>query len=148
MTRATDEGPPAPTDGSVDALLRECTADARALTTVFDLPDVAERLDTQFSFTMVARADRLFRLRDGTLWHVEWQSSRDPDMFKRMLEYWVFVRNKVDGSARIRSDVILVGRAPARLGGRGLDRRPQDPNSGYRLPDHRREPSVRVRQPV
>lgn len=101
-----------PTDGSADALLRECTADARALNKVFGLPGVVERLDTQFSFTMVARADRLFRLEDKSLWHVEWQSSRDADMFRRMLEYWTFVRNKVDPKARIRSTVILVGNAP------------------------------------
>lgn len=112
MSAPDEIAPFPPTDGNADALLRECTADAQAFNTVFGLPDIVERLDTQFAFTMSARADRLFRLRDGSLWHVEWQSSRDPDMFRRMLEYWVFVRNKVDAAARIRSDVILVGKAP------------------------------------
>jgi len=69
---APDEiAPFPPTDGNADALLRECTADAQAFNTVFGLPAIVERLDTQFAFTMSARADRLFRLRDGSLWHVE-----------------------------------------------------------------------------
>lgn len=114
MPNPLDEITPFPaTDANSDTMLRECTADAKALHKLFDLPPVVRNLETEFALTMTGRADRLFELSDKTLWHVEWQSSRDPDMFKRMINYWALVRNKVDPEARIRQHVVTIGRAPA-----------------------------------
>lgn len=114
MSNPSDEITPFPaTDANSDTMLRECTADAKALHRLFDLPPVVRNLETEFAMTMTARADRLFELSDKSLWHVEWQSSRDPAMFNRMINYWALVRNKIDPEVRIRQHVVTIGRAPA-----------------------------------
>jgi hypothetical protein len=70
---------------------------------------VSTRLNIEFSEIEKRLADYLARLEDGSLLHVEFQSTVDPDMVWRMLNYRRLIRIKVDKESRVHQVVLYVG---------------------------------------
>jgi predicted transposase/invertase (TIGR01784 family) len=56
--------------------------------------EVAKFLKTEFPDTRSPRVDLLGEARDGTVFHVELQSSNDPRMAFRMLDYLVAIERE------------------------------------------------------
>ena len=74
---------------------------------------VARFLNIEFPDVRSPRADLLGEARDGTLFHVELQSSNDPRMAFRMLDYLVAIERELKRVPR--QLVLYVGEAPMKM---------------------------------
>ncbi len=70
--------------------------------------EATDLLPVEFSSVKRRLPDLVVRLRDASIFHLELQSSHDPDMAWRMLEYFLLIRGLYP-SARIVQQVLYVG---------------------------------------
>jgi predicted transposase YdaD len=75
--------------------------------------EVAKFLNTEFPDTRSPRVDLLGEARDGTVFHVELQSTNDPRMAFRMLDYLVAIEREYKRVPR--QLVLYVGKAAMRM---------------------------------
>src|SRR5215831_15063467 len=68
---------------------------------------IREFLNLELPAVRQRRVDVVCALADGSLLHIEFQSTRDPDMAYRMLEYYVLLRRKY--RRPLRQVVLFVG---------------------------------------
>ncbi|MBF0426511.1 MAG: DUF4351 domain-containing protein [Magnetococcales bacterium] len=73
--------------------------------------EASDLLPVEFSSVKRRQPDLVVRLRDESIFHLEFQSGRDPDMAWRMLEYFLLIRGLYP-SARIVQQVLYVGAEP------------------------------------
>lgn len=79
----------------------------------------AEILATEYPDVRARRPDFVARLTDGRLFHLELQSTRDPDMALRMLEYYGLISGRY-GKAPVTQMVLTVSDTVARVMPRGF----------------------------
>src|SRR5580658_8021936 len=74
---------------------------------------IREFLNVELAKVQQRRVDLLAALADGTVLHVEFQSTGDSHMAYRMLEYWALVKRRF--RRPLRQVVLFVGRGAARI---------------------------------
>ena len=100
-----------------DEILKELfQAAGSILWQTFTQQGVKRFLNIEFASTRARRADLIVEQEDGEIAHLEFQSSNDPDMPWRELEYYTLIYRQC---GRIpRQMVIYVGRAKLRMAGK------------------------------
>jgi hypothetical protein len=74
---------------------------------------VREFLNVELPSVREKRVDLVLSLQDGTVLHIEFQSSNDPNMAYRMLEYWPPIKRRL--RRPLRQVVLYVGQAKPKM---------------------------------